>query len=170
MVALWSAVCEGDASYLTSCFSHHPPARRPAFVAILAGKVWSSHPLRKVGPCPVAVNLTISRGDRGCPLSEPQSVAVHAGGPVDGAWLWDEVGVTEGIRLGLSLVAFPARQWLPLREIDKVLQKQGHVESGGSQERFLLEMGSLLEWGPEDKQGDLGGQRWGREFLAEEMA
>lgn len=25
MVALWSAVCEGDPSYLTSCFSHPPP-------------------------------------------------------------------------------------------------------------------------------------------------
>lgn len=48
--------------------------------------------------------------------------------------------------------------------LDKVLQKQGHVESGGSQKRFLLEMGSLLEWDPEDKQGDLGGQRWGQEF------
>lgn len=31
-------------------------------------------------------------------------------------------------------------------------------------------MGSLLECGLEDKQGDLGGHRWGQEFLVEGMA
>lgn len=43
---------------------------------------------------------------------------------------------------------FPAWQWLPLWEIDKALQKQGHVESGGSQERFLLEMWFFTGKGP----------------------
>lgn len=40
---------------------------------------------------------------------------------MDGAWLWAEVGVTEGIRPGLPLMDFYTWPWLPVWGIDEAV-------------------------------------------------
>lgn len=79
-------------------------------------------------------------------------------GPMDGVWLWAEVGGHRRDQAKLVPGGVPCLA---------VALTVGHMESGGSQERFLLDMGSLLGWGLEDMQGNLGRERWGWEFLAE---
>lgn len=68
------------------------------------------------------------------------------------------MGDTEGSRPDLSLLEQPMGSgglchW---EETDKALQRQRHVKCGDYQEGSLLETGSLLGWGPEDKQRGFG--------------
>lgn len=63
VVSLWSRSCGHrhlpcvrETPVISSAASASPRPHCPIFAATSAGKAWGSHPLRKVGTCPVALS------------------------------------------------------------------------------------------------------------------